>query len=171
MRLAVDRLDSPAGPIVLVAQRGRAGRGRLRRARGPALAACASGASAPSSPCRRVIRWAPSTALRAYLAGQLAALDASAGRRRRHAVPARLLDGAAHHPRGHHLELPPLAAAIGRPAAVRAVGLANGTNPVGIVVPCHRVIGADGSLTGYGGGIARKRWLLEHEGVLLRIGA
>jgi len=54
---------------------------------------------------------------------------------------------------------------------VRAVGLANGTNPIGIVVPCHRVIGADGSLTGYGGGLPRKRWLLEHEGVLLRIGA
>ena len=57
------------------------------------------------------------------------------------------------------------------PAAVRAVGLANGANPVGIVVPCHRVISADGSLTGYGGGLERKRWLLEHEGVLLRIGA
>jgi methylated-DNA-[protein]-cysteine S-methyltransferase len=56
-----------------------------------------------------------------------------------------------------------LAQQIGRPAAVRAVGLANGFNPVGIVVPCHRVIGSDGSLTGYGGGIERKRWLLEHE--------
>jgi methylated-DNA-[protein]-cysteine S-methyltransferase len=56
-----------------------------------------------------------------------------------------------------------LAARIGRPAAVRAVGLANGSNPVGVVVPCHRVIGADGSLTGYGGGIERKRWLLDHE--------
>jgi methylated-DNA-[protein]-cysteine S-methyltransferase len=52
---------------------------------------------------------------------------------------------------------------IGRPAAVRAVGLANNANPIGIVVPCHRVIGADGSLTGYGGGLERKRWLLEHE--------
>ena len=58
-----------------------------------------------------------------------------------------------------------LAARIGRPTAVRAVGLANGANPIAIVVPCHRVIGADGSLTGYGGGIARKRWLLAHEGV------
>ncbi len=56
-----------------------------------------------------------------------------------------------------------LAERIGRPKAVRAVGLANGSNPVGVVVPCHRVIGADGSLTGYGGGIERKRWLLEHE--------
>jgi methylated-DNA-[protein]-cysteine S-methyltransferase len=56
-----------------------------------------------------------------------------------------------------------LAERIGRPAAVRAVGLANGSNPVGVVVPCHRVIGANGSLTGYGGGIERKSWLLEHE--------
>ncbi len=57
-----------------------------------------------------------------------------------------------------------LAERIGRPSSVRAVGLANGANPVGVIVPCHRVIGADGSLTGYGGGIERKRWLLEHEG-------
>jgi O-6-methylguanine DNA methyltransferase len=56
-----------------------------------------------------------------------------------------------------------LAAAVGRPKARRAVGLANGSNPIAIVVPCHRVIGADGSLTGYGGGLPRKRWLLEHE--------
>ncbi len=56
-----------------------------------------------------------------------------------------------------------LATAIGRPRACRAVGLANGANPVGIVVPCHRVIGADGTLTGYGGGVDRKRWLLDHE--------
>lgn len=56
-----------------------------------------------------------------------------------------------------------LAERIGRPTAVRAVGLANGSNPVGVVIPCHRVIGSDGSLTGYGGGIERKRWLLEHE--------
>jgi methylated-DNA-[protein]-cysteine S-methyltransferase len=57
-----------------------------------------------------------------------------------------------------------LAAAIGAPKAVRAVGLANGANPAPIVIPCHRVIGADGSLTGFGGGLARKRWLLRHEG-------
>src|SRR5947207_12717811 len=56
-----------------------------------------------------------------------------------------------------------LARRIGRPAAVRAVGLANGSNPIGVVVPCHRVIGSNGSLTGYGGGIERKRWLLDHE--------
>jgi methylated-DNA-[protein]-cysteine S-methyltransferase len=57
-----------------------------------------------------------------------------------------------------------LAKAIGRPAAVRAVGLANGANPIGVVVPCHRVIGQNGTLTGYAGGLERKRWLLAHEG-------
>ncbi len=56
-----------------------------------------------------------------------------------------------------------LALRIGSPAAVRAVGAANGRNPISIVVPCHRVIGADGSLTGYAGGIEAKRWLLDHE--------
>lgn len=56
-----------------------------------------------------------------------------------------------------------LAEALGRPTACRAVGMANAVNPVAIVVPCHRVVGADGSLTGYGGGIERKRWLLDHE--------
>jgi len=56
-----------------------------------------------------------------------------------------------------------LAAQIGRPGASRAVGLANGSNPVAIVVPCHRVIGADASLTGYGGGLHRKQWLITHE--------
>ena len=56
-----------------------------------------------------------------------------------------------------------LAAAIGAPKAVRAVGLANGANPVGVIVPCHRVIGANGTLTGYAGGLERKRWLLAHE--------
>lgn len=56
-----------------------------------------------------------------------------------------------------------LAAAVGRPRAARAVGLANGRNPVSIVVPCHRVVGSTGSLTGYGGGLERKKWLLDLE--------
>ena len=59
-----------------------------------------------------------------------------------------------------------LAAAIGRPTATRAVGAANGANPVAVVIPCHRVIGKDGGLTGYGGGLERKAWLLRHEGVI-----
>jgi methylated-DNA-[protein]-cysteine S-methyltransferase len=56
-----------------------------------------------------------------------------------------------------------LASKIGNPAAVRAVGLANGRNPIAVVIPCHRVIGSDGSLTGYGGGLDRKRYLLDLE--------
>jgi methylated-DNA-[protein]-cysteine S-methyltransferase len=60
-----------------------------------------------------------------------------------------------------------LASRIGKPKAVRAAGLANGQNPISIVVPCHRVIGSNGSLTGYGGGLHRKQWLLAHEGVML----
>jgi methylated-DNA-[protein]-cysteine S-methyltransferase len=58
-----------------------------------------------------------------------------------------------------------LARRVGAPAAVRAVGAANGSNPVAVVLPCHRIIGSNGSLTGYGGGLHRKRWLLNHEGV------
>lgn len=69
-------------------------------------------------------------------------------------------------PCGETLSYGALARRIGRPSAVRAVGLANGANPVGIVVPCHRVIGSNGTLTGYGGGLSRKRWLLAHEGAL-----
>ena len=71
-------------------------------------------------------------------------------------------------PAGRTLSYGELASAIERPNAVRAVGLANGSNPIGIIVPCHRVIGADASLTGYGGGLSRKRWLLEHEGALIQ---
>ncbi|MNZ84451.1 Methylated-DNA--protein-cysteine methyltransferase [compost metagenome] len=59
-----------------------------------------------------------------------------------------------------------LAKRIGRPTASRAVGMANGSNPISIVVPCHRVIGSQGALTGYAGGVQRKQWLLKHEGYL-----
>ena len=61
-----------------------------------------------------------------------------------------------------------LAARLGAPNAARAVGMANGANPIGVVVPCHRVIGSDASLTGYGGGLPRKQWLLTHEGAAFR---
>ncbi|MBY0274228.1 methylated-DNA--[protein]-cysteine S-methyltransferase [Candidatus Binatia bacterium] len=115
-------------------------------------------AAAGSSPASR--------ALESYFAGATTALDgvhvATSGSdfqrrvwRELRAIPA-----------GTTISYAELARRIGQPSAVRAVGLANGQNPVGIVVPCHRVIGSDGSLTGYGGGIARKRWLLTHEGAL-----
>ncbi|PWC20843.1 methylated-DNA--[protein]-cysteine S-methyltransferase [Brenneria roseae subsp. roseae] len=67
-------------------------------------------------------------------------------------------------PAGQIMTYGTLAARLGRPTASRAVGMANGSNPVSIVVPCHRVIGANGALTGYAGGVHRKQWLLTHEG-------
>ena len=68
-------------------------------------------------------------------------------------------------PAGTTLSYGRMATRLKCPLAVRAVGFANGSNPISIVIPCHRLIGADGSLTGYGGGLERKRWLLDHEGV------
>jgi O-6-methylguanine DNA methyltransferase len=66
-------------------------------------------------------------------------------------------------PFGETVSYGSLASRLGRPGAARAVGLANGSNPISIIIPCHRVIGSDGRLTGYGGGIDRKAWLLDHE--------
>jgi methylated-DNA-[protein]-cysteine S-methyltransferase len=68
-------------------------------------------------------------------------------------------------PAGTTMSYGALAAKIGMPSAVRAVGHANGSNPISVVLPCHRLIGANGSLVKYGGGLQRKRWLLRHEGV------
>lgn len=69
-------------------------------------------------------------------------------------------------PCGETITYGELAKRMGRPTASRAVGMANGANPISIVVPCHRVIGAQGTLTGYAGGVQRKQWLLKHEGFL-----
>jgi methylated-DNA-[protein]-cysteine S-methyltransferase len=71
-------------------------------------------------------------------------------------------------PPGTTMSYGALAAQLGMPKAVRAVGHANGSNPLSVVVPCHRLIGVNGSLVKYGGGLMRKRWLLEHEGVALK---
>jgi methylated-DNA-[protein]-cysteine S-methyltransferase len=102
-------------------------------------------------------------ALARYFAGELHSIDAlpvmTAGTTFQREVWGALREI----PCGTTISYGQLAARLGRPAAVRAVGLANGANPISVVVPCHRVIGADGSLTGYGGGIERKRWLLDHE--------
>ena len=107
-------------------------------------------------------------ALQAYFAGELSSLEgiacATGGTPFQRTVWAALRDI----PPGRTESYASLAARIGRPAAIRAVGLANGANPIGLVVPCHRVIGADGSLTGYGGGVERKSWLLRHEGAAFR---
>jgi O-6-methylguanine DNA methyltransferase len=105
-------------------------------------------------------------ALDAYFAGDLAALDrvpvATGGSDFQRSVWAALRQI----PPGTTSGYGALAARLGKPGAARAVGLANGSNPIGIVVPCHRVIGASGALTGYAGGVERKRWLLAHEGAI-----
>jgi methylated-DNA-[protein]-cysteine S-methyltransferase len=73
-------------------------------------------------------------------------------------------------PYGTTLSYSELARRLGDLRATRAVGAANGRNPIPIIVPCHRVVGANGALTGFGGGLDRKRWLLEHEGALMMLG-
>jgi methylated-DNA-[protein]-cysteine S-methyltransferase len=108
-----------------------------------------------ASPARR--------ALEGYFAGALDALGglqtATGGTDFQRAVWAALRTI----PVGCTMSYGALAARIGRPKATRAVGLANGANPIAVIVPCHRVIGADKSLTGFGGGLERKSWLLAHE--------
>lgn len=109
----------------------------------------------PPSPARE--------ALAAYFAGEVAALDrietatgGTAFQREAWAALRRIAPG-------ETSTYGALARALGRPAAIRAVGAANGANPVALVAPCHRVVGAGGGLTGYAGGLERKAWLLEHE--------
>jgi methylated-DNA-[protein]-cysteine S-methyltransferase len=102
-------------------------------------------------------------ALRAYFDGEVEAITRLAARTNGSVFQRRVWDALRAIPAGRTWTYGELAGTIGRPSASRAVGLANGANPVAIVVPCHRVIGANGNLTGYGGGLERKRWLLEHE--------
>ena len=103
------------------------------------------------------------TALRAYFSGDIGAIETlkvdTGGTEFQRRVWHALRDI----PAGETISYGQLAKAVGSPKAVRAVGAANGQNPVPIVVPCHRVIRGDGDLCGYGGGVDRKRWLLEHE--------
>jgi methylated-DNA-[protein]-cysteine S-methyltransferase len=107
----------------------------------------------------------------AYLAGHLRELDSfevdTGGTPFQRAVWAALR----RIPAGTTCSYTDLARAVGAPNAVRAVGAANGANPVAVIIPCHRVVRSDGSLGGYGGGLDRKRWLLEHEKAALPAGA
>jgi methylated-DNA-[protein]-cysteine S-methyltransferase len=106
--------------------------------------------------------------LRAYFDGELSALEAIEVRAEGTPFQQRVWAALREVRAGSTMSYSALAARIGHPAAVRAVGAANGANPIPIVIPCHRVIGADGRLVGYGGGLDRKRWLLAHEGVVSR---
>jgi methylated-DNA-[protein]-cysteine S-methyltransferase len=146
-------IDSPIGPLTIVVDD--AGRlTELRFADSDALDRPAS-ADPRSS--------AVAAQLREYFAGRRRAFDielAMRGTEFQRAVWSALLAI----PYGETITYSELARRIGRPAAIRAVGAANGANPVPVIVPCHRVIGANGTLTGYGGGIERMQWLLALEG-------
>jgi methylated-DNA-[protein]-cysteine S-methyltransferase len=165
LTLLVDRLDTPIGEMLVVADR----EGCLR---------AIDWAEHEANMCRllhsqygqRAVRLeaapsvhAVSSAISKYFAGDLTAIDDLPVRTAGTPFQRAVWDALRSIPCGTTVSYARLAAQIGRPAAVRAVGAANGANPVSVVVPCHRVIGADGSLTGYGGGIERKSWLLDHE--------
>lgn len=116
-----------------------------------------------------VLKWGKASAavrkpLDAYFAGRLDALDDIPCQPDGTPFQQQVWTALRKIPAGQTLSYGALARRLGNPKAMRAVGLANGSNPIPIVIPCHRVIGSDGSLTGYGGGLERKRWLLAHEG-------
>ena len=163
MRLTLDTYASPLGDILLVSDNDGALRAldfadyeqRLRRLLRLHYGPCQLD---PAPAARALIN-----ALDAYFAGDLDALAnirvATGGTPFQREVWAALR----RIPAAHTTTYGQLAGKLGRTGASRAVGLANGSNPIAIVVPCHRVIGANGTLTGYAGGLERKRWLLEHE--------
>jgi methylated-DNA-[protein]-cysteine S-methyltransferase len=107
-------------------------------------------------------------ALKDYFKGDLDRLRAIEWRVAGTAFQRTVWNALAKSPAGTTMSYGALAARLGMPRAVRAVGHANGANPLSVVVPCHRLIGAGGSLVKYGGGLERKRWLLSHEGVVLK---
>ena len=105
-----------------------------------------------------------SARVRDYFAGDHAAIDGIAVETGGTAFQREVWAALRRVPAGSTITYAAMAAALGRPNAARAVGAANGQNPVSIVIPCHRMVGSDGALTGYAGGLDRKRWLLAHEG-------
>ena len=102
--------------------------------------------------------------LAAYFAGDLTALESIAVDPGGTPFQQQVWNALRKIPAGRTTTYGELARTVGKPGAARAVGAANGANPVGIVIPCHRAIGTDGTLHGYAGGLPRKRWLLRHEG-------
>jgi methylated-DNA-[protein]-cysteine S-methyltransferase len=142
-------LDSPIGPLTLVAD----DHGRLTEV----------SFRTPASPPAGVPASSAAAQLTEYFAGRRQSFDLELnlkGTEFQLAVWNELL----RIPYGETITYAELARRIGRPSAIRAVGTANGANPIPVIVPCHRVIGSNGTLTGYGGGIERKQWLLAHEG-------
>jgi methylated-DNA-[protein]-cysteine S-methyltransferase len=161
--LHVDQMETPIGELlVAVTTEGRLVATYFAAPDDPqALLARAAG-----SPVRIVAKRDPAgcrTALRAYFDGYLDAIETLPAAPVGTPFQQEVWRALRTIPCGTTTSYGALARQLGRPAASRAVGLANGANPVSIVIPCHRVIGANGSLTGYGGGLDRKRWLLAHE--------
>jgi methylated-DNA-[protein]-cysteine S-methyltransferase len=162
--ILIDTIDSPIGPLT-AAERG--GRVCLLHF-GPDGAAIDRIFEQwhPGEPRNR----APVAGIRAVLAryftGEVAALDTVSVELNGTPFQKTVWQALRRIPGGTTISYAELAKRIGDPAAVRAVGTANGANPVAVIVPCHRVIGSSGKLTGYGGGLDRKQWLLEHEGVI-----
>ena len=159
--LLVDEIASPIGRIVIAARDGRLCALEFARAR-VARQMIARYGRARLLPSRDPFGF--SARIRAYLAGDLAAVDDIPVETGGTEFQRRVWRALRRIPPGETLSYGALARSLGRGAAARAVGAANGRNPVSIVVPCHRLIGVDASLTGYGGGLWRKRWLLRHEG-------
>ena len=161
--LTLDRVATPVGEVLLVTDDAGAVRAldfadheaRMTRL----LARHAPGAVVTTGRVPEAVRGA----VEAWFCGDLTALDGVQVRTGGTDFQRTVWAGLRTIPVGETWTYGQLAAAIGSPRAVRAVGLANGQNPVAVIVPCHRVIGANGALTGYAGGIARKRWLLDHE--------
>jgi methylated-DNA-[protein]-cysteine S-methyltransferase len=157
----IDEIASPLGRIVIAARDGRLWAlefGRARMARQMTARFPGSGRQRARDP------FGISSRIRAYLRGDLTAVDRIAVETGGTAFQQRVWRALRAIGAGRTMSYAALARTIGHRAAVRAVGAANGRNPVSIVVPCHRLIGGDGALTGYGGGLWRKRWLLDHEG-------
>lgn len=165
LHLWTDQIDTPIGELLIVADSDgklRAVDWRDHQARMLRLLRVHYGKDGFKLQATRDMHGLAS-AIKAYFAGNLAAIDSLPVQTAGTPFQREVWHALRKIPCGGTLSYSELAERIGRPAAVRAVGSANGSNPVGIVVPCHRVIGADGSLTGYGGGIERKKWLLAHE--------
>jgi methylated-DNA-[protein]-cysteine S-methyltransferase len=165
--VTVDEVASPIGPLTIAERSGRVCLLHFG-ADGADVDACL-GRWYPGEERVRAPIDSIRLALQTYFAGDCRALDALAVELNGTPFQRKVWKALRDIPSGSTLSYADLARRIGEPRAVRAVGAANGANPVAVIVPCHRVIGTDGTLTGYGGGLERKQWLLAHEGVLPRL--
>lgn len=164
--ISIQTIDSPIGPLTTAE---RAGRVCLLHfgADGPAVDQMFE-RWYPGEPRNRQELPAVAVILGRYFSGEIGALDTVPVELNGTPFQKNVWQALRRIPSGTTISYAELAKRIGDPAAVRAVGTANGANPVAVIVPCHRVIGSNGRLTGYGGGLDRKQWLLEHEGVVSR---